>query len=326
MLWFDTSYSYTVKVLDGAGRLLDTHGPIAARTQPLPASGYPPTMGWSTVWALPVSPSHPTSPRSAEFVNYLASKSTNANMTTRAYGVPVFEAEANDPVYGPFTCAYGCNIGKVQIPPYAGPDPGSDAHMAVLSSDGLTEWDFFKPVKNTSGAWTGTSAGVTIDIQGSGIVPANLGGANAANFALLGGLIRPEEIAAGRISHALALGIPGIASGRPACPATKNVGVNGGVIPEGTRFQLDPSLNVAALGLSVWEQVVARALQTYGGYVRDNSGVVTVYAETSSPTTGGRRYDGWAKAGAGINSGTTAQTFSSKFPWSSLRALDFTYC
>lgn len=328
MLWFDTPYSYRVDLL-AAGRLVRRHGPVEARTAPLPPGGYAPTMPSSNVWSSPVPQSAATSPRSAEFVAYLAARTRNANMPTREYGIPVFEAEANDPLFGPLACVYACNIndnGRVPIPDYAAPDPGSDAHMAVIAADGTSAWEYYKPLKNPAGAWASTSAGVRIDLSGEGVVPANLGGANAANFANLGGIVRPEEIAQGAIHHALALGVPGIASGRPACPAAKNVGVNDGIIPEGVRFQLDPALNIAALDIPVWQKTVARALQVYGAYVRDNAGVLSIYGETSSETLGGRRYDGWARAGSGINPGASSQVFSANFPWTSLRAIDFVYC
>jgi len=327
MLWFGTTYRYTIKLLDASGRQVGAYGPVDHTTQSLPSTGFPPAFPNSAIWSAPVGPAA-TSSLSGEFVNFISSNSDNANMTTRSYGVPVYEAESGDPQYGPLSCDFSCNIngvGKVFVPPGAAPAPGDDRHMAVISPDQHTAWEFYQPRSNTSGAWVGTRSGAAMDLSGDGVVPRPYAGPDAANFSLLAGLVRPEEIATGRINHALELGIPGIGDGKPACPATASVST-GGVIPEGVRFQLDPSLDVGSLGLPGWQQTIARALQVYGGYVRDNAGVLTVYGETSSATLGGRHYDGWALAGGGVDSSQDSQTFSSKFPWSSLRAINFTYC
>ncbi len=68
-------------------------------------------------------------------------------------------------------------------------------------------------------------------------------GADAAGFALLGGAIRPEEIAAGVIQHASSLTTPATRSGHIACPATHTGGQSSSAnaIPEGAQVQLDPS-------------------------------------------------------------------------------------
>ncbi|MBK5231152.1 MAG: hypothetical protein JJE27_08285, partial [Thermoleophilia bacterium] len=255
---------------------------------------------------------------------------TNPNLTTRRYGVPIYESEANDTLFGPFSCVYTCDInrdGTVPIPAFAVPDEGTDHHMTVLSPDRQTSWDYYKPVKNASGVWSGTSAGAIVPMSGNGIVSKTIAGANAANMASLAGLVRPEELAQGHIDHAVTIGIPGIAGGAPACPATHNVGTTSdpNALPEGARLQLDPTVSVDALSIPAWQKTIARAMQTYGAYVRDNSGTLTVYAETSTPTIGGRRYDAWNKANVGLSATASSQGFSANFPWNHLRVLDFRY-
>lgn len=334
MLWFSTTYAYTIRMLDADGAVITTHGPLSATTAPLPPGGFPvafaSTAAGAAIWATPIPAAPAISPRNAEFMSYLTAHATNPNLTTRRYGVPVYEAEANDALFGPFTCTYACDInrdGKVPMPPHAAPDEGTDHHMTVLSQDGSRAWDYYKPVKNGSGVWTGTGAGVIVDMRGSGIVPKTLAGANAANMASLAGLIRPEELAQGHIDHAVTIGIPGIAGGAPACPATHNVGTTSdpNALPEGARLQLDPAVDVDSLPIPAWQKTIARALQVYGAYVRDNAGALTVYAETSTPTVGGRRYDAWIKAGLGFSASAGSQGFSAAFPWNRLRVLDFKY-
>src|SRR4029079_10998964 len=66
-------------------------------------------------------------------------------------------------------------------------------------------------------------------------------------------------------------------------PATTSDG-DGGTdgFPMGTRFQLDPSLNLDKLGLAAREEMVARALQVYGMYIVDSSAGVVCYAANAS--------------------------------------------
>jgi hypothetical protein len=331
LLWFNTDYAYTVIQRDAAGSTVATLGPITARTAALPAGGFPAAFSHTQIWAGPIAPGSPMHARNEEFRSYLAANTKSPNMAIRSYGIPVFQSEENDTKYGPFKCDYACDInknGKVPIPDGAAPDPGTDLHMSVLSHDGAMSWDYYKPGKDaTSGLWNYTRTAVHVPMTGNGVVAKNLAGANAANFSNIAGLIRPEELAQGRIDHALAIGIPGIASGAPACPATHNVGVGGNAnaLPEGARLQLDPTLDVDSLSIPAWQKTIARALQKYGAYVRDNSGTLSIYGETSSATLGGRRYDGWNKAGVGLSTTSNSQGFSSSFPWSRLHVLDFKY-
>ena len=58
-------------------------------------------------------------------------------------------------------------------------------------------------------------------------------------------------------------------------------GITSPGIPCGGRVQLDPALDVSAMGLSSSGKAIARALQTYGAYIGDFSGAISLYAEAS---------------------------------------------
>jgi hypothetical protein len=139
---------------------------------------------------------------------------------------------------------------------------------------------------------------------------------NAANFPLLGGIVRPEELLQGRIDHALVFAMPGVGAGAPVCPASHNAGsaTDLNALREGQKVQLDPALDVDSLALPAWQKTIARAMQRYGAYLRDGSGSLVVYAE--NPIA--RGYDAWANLGfAGSN-----QLWLTGFPWDQLRVLD----
>jgi hypothetical protein len=50
-------------------------------------------------------------------------------------------------------------------------------------------------------------------------------------------------------------------------------------MPMGSRLQLDPTLDVASLGLEPGEEMIARALQTYGAFIVDSSSTLACYAQ-----------------------------------------------
>jgi hypothetical protein len=99
--------------------------------------------------------------------------------------------------------------------------------------------------------------------------------ARGSGFALGAGLIRPEELKAGAIKHALVFSLPSayVKAGGPVHPATESDGQSTleGAIPEGARVQLASSFNVEAL-TQPWERTIARALKTYGMYLADRGG------------------------------------------------------
>src|SRR2546423_4702296 len=55
-------------------------------------------------------------------------------------------------------------------------------------------------------------------------------------------------------------------------------------IPEGSRFRLDPSLDLDSLSLPRATRILAEAAQRYGMVVRDRSANVALYAEDPTPT------------------------------------------
>jgi hypothetical protein len=79
----------------------------------------------------------------------------------------------------------------------------------------------------------------------------------------------------GQIDHALGFISENTCASVFRYPASKTDGHSGNAncIPEGTRIQLDPSVNVDAIpGINAGERIVAHALQTYGAYCKDTGG------------------------------------------------------
>lgn len=201
-----------------------------------------------------------------------------------AWGISLINASQNDKTYNLGTPIYYDN-GPVsfKIPQGAQPTTGSDHHLVVIA--GNQEFDMWDAQYNAaSDAWTAGSRFITsLDGWGAMANPGQLaGGAVAAGFAEMGGVIRPEEIAQGHIDHALSLTLPVVRAHYIAAPATATDGssTDPNAIPEGAHLQLDPSFNVDAQNWPGWEKTIAKALQTYGAYVSDTGGSVAFYGQT----------------------------------------------
>ncbi len=82
-------------------------------------------------------------------------------------------------------------------------------------------------------------------------------------------------------------------------------------------MQLDPSVDVAALGLPPLARMIAEAAQRYGIFVRDVAGDITFYGQDRA-STGADPYAG----PNGFFAGQTPLQLLAGFPWSRLRVLE----
>lgn len=188
---------------------------------------------------------------------------------------------------------------------------GSDRHYAVADPTknkiyGL--WD--TNLSSKSAGW-----GAMIELQGDGRERPP-GTSTAAGIATYACTIRQSELAAGVIPHAIPFSSDMVRRSEFRYPATKTDGSNlansSVTIPEGTRVQLDPSINVDGIyGITRGEKAVAKALQKYGGYCVDNGGarMAFMFEYTGSTTIN-------------TNAGLSWDYYDmSRIPWASLRVL-----
>jgi hypothetical protein len=314
LLWPHTAYSYEIDPVTTAGAPLAAMK-AQATTTPLPAAGFPRPFGATSIWNTPAGNAAPAA-NVAGLDAWFRAHVVNPNMTLHAWGVAVAEARPTDPAV-PVPCTYysDCTLsalGSVPMPATAAADPASDGHLAVVDPASNHEWDLWQARKTADG-WS-ASAGAALAMTGNAVAPAGTASGDAANFPLLGGLVRPEEILQGHIDHALVFGMPGVSNQGQVCPATHHDGSTSdpNALEEGTRLQLDPSVNVDALPIPQWEKTIARALQTYGMYLRDQGSSLAIWAE--NPVA--RGYDAWAKVGL---SGSSISLDG--IPWNRMRVL-----
>jgi hypothetical protein len=111
-------------------------------------------------------------------------------------------------------------------------------------------------------------------------------GVTASSLPVVGGLITLSDLAAGQINHAIALMVPQTAKGIVSFPAQRTDGVSSAAnaIPEGARFRLPASLNLATINMPPITRMIAQAAQTYGLIVNDQTGAsVGFRAEDPTP-------------------------------------------
>jgi hypothetical protein len=296
---------------------------------------YSTTSFWNTTIGLnPLIDSNSTAIVRASLVNF----ASQAGFLNASYGVALAYACSTNKIYTVPCTLYdspSCGLGGpgVPFPIPAGTTTvtGTDGHLVVVyqALDGspyagkeLDLWQArYDPTNDT---WSASTVSVN-DLFGWGAAcppGGQCNAANAAGFALLGGAIRPEEIAQGHIDHALALATPYNLSNYIACPATHTDGsAPAPALPEGARIQLDPAYNVDAQNWPQWVKIIAHALQTYGAYNRSYGGVVSIYG-VSDQNTG---VPSWTSVGAPEEQHSTLYNLN-LLPWANMRVIRINSC
>jgi len=266
-------------------------GVTLRRRKPKPAATSGTSGTGSTPWYAPSSPFNTPVPAdaasdagSAAMVQTMVSSATQNGfvISVKNWSVPVYVAGATTPRYDVrLTASWRAAdwLSGVPVPSGATPDPAGDAHMMVVDPATGCEYDLYNAARQQDGSWTAGWAAASL-LSADGI---NDGGTSArgSGFDLGLGLIRPEELAAGEIRHALVFSYPSTKAGGPVFPATHSDGrtTSSGATPIGARVQLDPRLDLDSLGLQPWQKTVARALQVYGMYLGDTGGSLGLYAQ-----------------------------------------------
>jgi hypothetical protein len=106
------------------------------------------------------------------------------------------------------------------------------------------------------------------DLNSNGLRPAGWTSADAAGLAILPGLVRYDEVAAGHIDHAIRVTV-NATDARYIWPARHQAGTaDANRPPMGLRLRLKANLDIS--GFSSANQVILQAMKTYGLIVADN--------------------------------------------------------
>lgn len=248
------------------------------------ARAYRRPYGARAPWNIPVA-GLPRHPNSDAYVGMLWSSTVprkgNFNLSFDDYTYPVYSISEATTTYTVVT-KWPSNLNGTQIP--WNPDwraaPGSDAQVILIDEKNGREWNLFQVTTrgNTVYATHGNLVPGDYRTRSIGFEPSR-----GAGIQYLAMLVRPEEIAAGRIEHALSMpakGTSGVYSLPPAPKVEHRTGKPG--IPQGLRFALDVSDEEIEAWVSSLRgtsdetrrsaRIIARALRDYGWFITDTAG------------------------------------------------------
>ena len=251
----------------------------------------------SSPWNTPIPADAPTHPDSDSIIAYANARAQNLSYS-RSYTIPMWVVDARQ--IAPVTVRSdrifdwwdvdrdGWSDVGVPITRSMWQEQTQDGHICIVDPTSGIAWEMSRfdwpeggpPQCTTFNLWSLHESGYGNPNEGDRW---GTRGGRGSGFPLIAGLLRPEEVEAGEIRHALTFTFSGVRMGSngeamfiwpPACRGDGNV--TGEQYPvEGMRFQLDPDATDAdfdSWGLSAEARIVARALQTYGMFLGDRGG------------------------------------------------------
>ena len=184
-------------------------------------------------------------------------------------GIPFTRVGAGQPRVGvAFQYAGESDAGPYPIPSDAPVEHGSDHHVIVVDDSTCTLYETFDSTRHPDGSWTAGS-GAVWDLRSNALRPAGWTSADAAGLPILAGLVRYEEVASGRIDHAVRFTAP-VTQRAYVWPARHQAGSTSAATapPMGAWFRLRADFDTSRLGPQA--RVVAEALKIHGMVLSDN--------------------------------------------------------
>lgn len=215
----------------------------------------------------------PLHSRSAQMIGFIqANGSDNLHPDfgeNPAYGIPfvvVPQSQATVPITYD---AYGdeSDPGPFPIPLNAPVEGGSDRHVIVVQQGTCHLFELFV-ARRSGGGWVANS-GARFDLRSNALRPLGWTSADAAGLPIFPGLVRYEEVAAGRIDHAIRVTFSTTRRGY-ILPATHFASSNTNIDAPamGQRLRLKAGYDISAL--TGQARVIAEAMKNYGVIVADN--------------------------------------------------------
>jgi hypothetical protein len=256
-----------VKATATAKRLTPVVGPGASPTFG-GCAVFPPTYAFNTqIGSLPVRPESPA----------VIAKTNNTGGSTRLQfafwsnplsGMHPISVPPTQPlvpiVYDQFP--QESDPGPFPIPLDAPQEDNTDKHVIVVQEGTCKLYELWLTHRSADGWYAGT--GAEWDLSVNGTRPPRWTSADAAGLPILPGLLRFEEVASGRINHALRVTV-GVGRRAIVAPATHFVGSDDPLLlPMGARLRLRSDFDTS--GFTGQSRVIVEALKAYGLIVADN--------------------------------------------------------
>jgi hypothetical protein len=271
---FITSISLLGAACEGA--------PGTAATEPAPAALVEggasvagcPAFPADNEWNRPIS-GDAVDPRSQAYMAGMKADSHFLHMDfggDGAYGIPWVVVPATQPrVPMSFDYEADSDPGPYPIPAGApiegGPGGDGDRHVLVVDKDSCLLFETYDSWPEAAG-WRAGS-GAIFDLRSNQLRPKYLTSADAAGLPILPGLVRHDEIAAGKIDHALRFTVQRTqrAFVHPATHFASSL-TDPALPPMGLRVRLKADFDTSRYGRTA--QIILTALKQYGMFMADN--------------------------------------------------------
>jgi len=225
--------------------------------------------------------SAPVDPNSDAIINFIGpSIGLHPDFGSGQYGgssigIPYIVVDSSQSLVNIDFTAYGdeSDPGPMPVPanaPIEGyPNPGSgDRHVLVIDKSNCWLYEMYSSYPNNDGSWDAGSAAVW-DLQNDEQRPWTWTSADAAGLPIFAGLVRYDEVAAGKIQHAIRFTLPqSQAAMIPPASHWASNSTNQFAAPMGMRLRLKASYDISSFSPNV--QVILTALQHYGMITADN--------------------------------------------------------
>ena len=257
--------------------LLPVPTPSWARTVPhTSCSVFPANNVWHmNVSALPVNAKNGTWKRAM----HAGSALLHPDFGHSPYGLPFTVTSSSTPT-ARIRFTYASESDRVRYPFTANTpiEQGSDRHALMIDRDTCTLYELFDARWNGGSPTAGS--GAVFHLGSNALRPSGWTSADAAGLPILPGLVRYDEVRAGRIGHAIRFTVA-CTRNRFIWPARHRAGIaNASCPPMGARFRLKAGYDIGRFGAQA--RVVLIAMKRFGMIVADNGSDWYFQGATSS--------------------------------------------
>ena len=196
------------------------------------------------------------------------------------YGIPYVVVDGNQSLVNVNLGAYGDegDPGPMPVPSNAPVEGGSsstgDRHVLVLDNGNCFLYELYNSSVNSDGSWNADSTAVW-DLTDNEQRPYTWTSADAAGLPIFPGLVRYDEVAAGKIQHAFRFTLPRTSAAfTPPASHSAATSSDPSAPPMGTRLRLKSSYDISSFSPQM--QVILTAMKTYGLILADNGSALYV--------------------------------------------------
>jgi len=196
------------------------------------------------------------------------------------YGIPYIVVDGNQSLVNVNLGAYGDegDPGPMPVPSNAPVEGGSsstgDRHVLVLDNSNCFLYELYNSSVNSDGSWNADSTAVW-DLTDNQQRPYTWTSADAAGLPIFPGLVRYDEVAAGKIQHAFRFTLPRTSAAfTPPASHSAATSSDPSAPPMGMRLRLKSAYDISSFSPQM--QVILIAMKTFGLILADNGSALYV--------------------------------------------------